>query len=53
MVRITEITRGYCTSADRERAIAQLRLLGFDHFVRYRDTASVFALCYGTYPKGV
>lgn len=51
MLKITDITRGYRTPADRNRAIAQLRKLGFDHFVRYRDTASEFALCYGKYPK--
>ena len=51
MVRITSITRGYRTAADRERAISQLRRRGFDHFVRYRDTQSAHALCFGRYPK--
>jgi len=46
MVRITEITRGYRTHADRKRAIAQLRRAGYDHFVEYRDTAAPVALCF-------
>jgi hypothetical protein len=49
MIQITNITRGYATAADRERAIRQLRRRGFDHFVRYQDTAARFALCYGRY----
>lgn len=49
MIQITPITRGYARAADRERAIKQLRRRGFDHFVRYRDTAATFALCYGRY----
>ena len=42
MQRITEITRGYRTAADRRRAIAQLKRQGFDHFVEYRDTHGPF-----------
>lgn len=49
MIRITSITRGYLTSADRKRAIAQLKRIGYDHFVEYRDTAAKYALCYGKY----
>ena len=51
MLKITPITRGYNTPADRERAIKQLKLRGFDHFVRYQDTASRFALCFGRYER--
>jgi len=46
MQRITEITRGYRTAADRKRAIAQLKRQGFDHFVEYRDTQAPVALCF-------
>jgi hypothetical protein len=49
VIRITQITRGYLTHADRKRAIAQLKRAGFDHFVEYRDVNSKFALCYGKY----
>jgi hypothetical protein len=51
MIHITSITRGYNSYADRERAIKQLQKRGFDHFVRYKDTASEFALCYGRYEQ--
>ena len=46
MIQITPITRGYRTVADRNRAIAQLRRQGYDHFVEYRDTAAPVALCF-------
>ena len=49
MIRITRITRGYLTDADRRRAISHFKRLGFDHFVEYRDVAAQFALCYGRY----
>jgi len=39
--------RGYTTIANRKRAIAHLRKLGWDHFVTYRDTHSEFALMFG------
>lgn len=51
MQKLTSITRGYATAADRERAVKQLKARGYDHFVRYRDTAAKFALCYGRYPS--
>lgn len=47
MVKLTEITRGYRTRADRTRAIAQLKRAGYDHFVEYRDTHAPIALCFG------
>lgn len=40
--------RGYDTTGDRNRAIAALRLRGYNHFVCYRDTRADFALQYGT-----
>jgi hypothetical protein len=49
MIQITSICRGYLTSADRKRAIRQLKRRGFDHFVEYQDTAARYALCYGKY----
>lgn len=51
MIRLTSITRGYATIADRDRAIAQLRRRGYDHFVRYRDTHAPVALCFGRYER--
>jgi len=49
MIQITTICRGYLTQGDRKRAVAQLKRLGFNHFVEYRDVAARFALCYGKY----
>lgn len=50
MIKITSITRGYNTPADRERAIRMLKRHGYNHFVRYKDTNAEVALCFG---KGV
>ena len=47
MVKITNITRGYKTHADRKRALAQLFRRGFNYFVFYRDTQAQFALQFG------
>lgn len=51
MFQITEITRGYQDAAERERDIEALTAEGYDHFMRYRDTAATYALCYGRTPK--
>ena len=46
MKRIIERVRGYETSADRKRAIAQLFKRGWTRFVCYRDTQAEFALMF-------
>ena len=45
MIQITNITRGYLTSADRKRAITQLKKQGY-RFTLYRDIAAKYALLY-------
>lgn len=40
------VVRGYATSADRERAIKQLRRRGATHFTRFNDVQSRFALSF-------
>lgn len=47
MIQITDITRGYSSTADRTRAIHALRRRGWTYFVPYHDTHARFALCYG------
>lgn len=46
MIKITEYTRGYNSSADRNRAIAMFRKLGYHYFTCYKDTQSDFALMF-------
>jgi hypothetical protein len=38
--------RGYKTSGDRKRAITMLKKIGYDHFTRYMDAQTPFALMY-------
>jgi hypothetical protein len=47
MKQITDRNRGYNTAADREQGIKDLRLAGWTHFTRYRDTQAEFAVQFG------
>ena len=43
MFQITPITRGYESADEREADIRNLTERGYDHFMRYRDTAAEYA----------
>ncbi len=48
MRKILDHVRGYSSPRDRNIAIAALRRMGFNYFVKYVDTQSRFALYFGT-----
>lgn len=52
MIRITEMVRGYKSSADRKRAIILMWRAGTaQRFICFRDVQSDFALMYCSLPR--